>query len=247
MEIGNSIDTGNPAADKKRKFNLITVKKNDKSDIIASLSIDFLFYLKELGNKFDHLDESILNYILFSDLTIIEENELEYEENKKEPKEMEINEKTEGKEKINDIAKQKIEEKPDNENFIMKNKNGVIINKSDKIVNSNNTRNDSSKKHAKKNSVERASKIEKSKEKAKKISVIKVNTIEKNKENGKKNSSKEISKIEPSKEIKKKVWREKIKLKKTKLMNQKILQKLLLKYKQTKILKKNKVWKKIKN
>ena len=29
--------------------------------------IDFLFYLKEKGNKYDHFDESILNHILFDD------------------------------------------------------------------------------------------------------------------------------------------------------------------------------------
>ena len=63
----NRTNTENHSADKKRSFNLITIKKNNKEDKTASLIIDFLFYLKEKGNKYDHFDESILNHILFDD------------------------------------------------------------------------------------------------------------------------------------------------------------------------------------
>ena len=66
-----------PAADKKRVFNLITIEKDKTAEIKCSLSIDFLFFLKEKGNKFSHFDESLLNYLLFNDLNIIEENEFD--------------------------------------------------------------------------------------------------------------------------------------------------------------------------
>ena len=39
-----------PAADKKRVFNLITIEKDKTAEIKCSLSIDFLFFLKEKGN-----------------------------------------------------------------------------------------------------------------------------------------------------------------------------------------------------
>ena len=38
---------------------MITIKKNNKEDITASLTIDFLFYIKEKGNKYVHFDDSI--------------------------------------------------------------------------------------------------------------------------------------------------------------------------------------------
>ena len=60
------------AADKKRAYNLVTIYKNDKPDIIASLSSDFLFFLKENGNQVNHFDEKVLNFILFDDMNIIE-------------------------------------------------------------------------------------------------------------------------------------------------------------------------------
>ena len=80
----NRTDTENPSADKKRSFNLITLNKDGKVDINASLTIDFLFYLKEEGNKFNHFDESILNYILFDDIIIIEEDEMIKDKDKSE-------------------------------------------------------------------------------------------------------------------------------------------------------------------
>ena len=60
------------AADKDRSFNLITLYKDNSPEIIGSLCIDFLFYLKELGNKVAHFDEKILDLILFDDLDIKE-------------------------------------------------------------------------------------------------------------------------------------------------------------------------------
>ena len=60
------------AADKKRAYNLVTIYKNNKPDIIASLSSDFLFFLKENGNQVNHFDEKVLNFILFDDMNIIE-------------------------------------------------------------------------------------------------------------------------------------------------------------------------------
>ena len=67
------IECSSPSADKKRTFNLITIYKNKKADIKCSLCIDFLFLLKEKGNKFSHFDESIINYILFNDLNLTKE------------------------------------------------------------------------------------------------------------------------------------------------------------------------------
>ena len=78
----NRTDTENPSADKKKSFNLITLKKDGKVDINVSLTIDFLFYLKEKGNKFNHFDESILNYILFDNIIIIEEDEKKKDKDK---------------------------------------------------------------------------------------------------------------------------------------------------------------------
>ena len=54
------------AADKPRNYNIIVVKNNVK----YSLCIDFLFYLKEKGNKMDHFDQEIIDLILFDDLNI---------------------------------------------------------------------------------------------------------------------------------------------------------------------------------
>ena len=44
---GNRTNTENLSSDEKRNFNLITIKKNNKEDITASLTIAFLFYIKE--------------------------------------------------------------------------------------------------------------------------------------------------------------------------------------------------------
>ena len=70
----NITESLSPSGDKKRVFNLITIEKNKKAEAILSLSIDFLFFLKEVGNKINHFDESVLNYILFNDLTLPEES-----------------------------------------------------------------------------------------------------------------------------------------------------------------------------
>ena len=71
------------AADKPRKFNLIIIKKKEKYDVLSSLSIGFLFYLKEKGNQIDHFDEKMLNFLLFNDLNIIIEDSKEFKEEKK--------------------------------------------------------------------------------------------------------------------------------------------------------------------
>jgi len=72
-----------PSADKERQFNLITIYNGNKPEITASLSIDFLFYLKERGNEINHFDEKILNLILFDNLEIkgeiVDQKELEEE------------------------------------------------------------------------------------------------------------------------------------------------------------------------
>ena len=71
-----------PAADKDRSFNIITLYKDNSPEIIGSLCIDFLFYLKELGNKVAHFDEKILDLILFDDLNIKEIIDVKNEEKK---------------------------------------------------------------------------------------------------------------------------------------------------------------------
>ena len=77
-----STQCSSPAADKKRFFNIITIKKKSEWDIACSLSIEFLFFLKEKGNKFGHFDESVLNYLLFNNLNITEERLMDKKENK---------------------------------------------------------------------------------------------------------------------------------------------------------------------
>ena len=57
---------GAPAADKDRYYNIIVVENQIK----YSLVIDFLFFLKEKGNKMNHFDEEIIDLILFDDLNI---------------------------------------------------------------------------------------------------------------------------------------------------------------------------------
>ena len=85
LKIKKEINNLSDAADKKRDYNLIIIYKDDKPDIISSLSTDFLFYLKEKGNKFNHFDEVILIHILFNNLNI-EENEFNFVEEEKEGK-----------------------------------------------------------------------------------------------------------------------------------------------------------------
>ena len=58
--------SGASAADKERAFNIIVVENQIK----YSLVIDFLFFLKEKGNKINHFDEEIIDLILFDDLGI---------------------------------------------------------------------------------------------------------------------------------------------------------------------------------
>ena len=73
----NKTECISPAGDKKRFFNVITIQKDKNADVILSLSIEFLFFLKEVGNKFSHFDQSVLNYILYNDLVLLEENKME--------------------------------------------------------------------------------------------------------------------------------------------------------------------------
>jgi len=79
IKEGNQTENSSPAADKSRNFNLITIAKNGKEYILGSLSIDFLFYLKEKGNQIDHFDETMLNFVLFNGLNITEEDLKEFE------------------------------------------------------------------------------------------------------------------------------------------------------------------------
>ena len=80
---------------------MITIEKDKTAEIKCSLSIDFLLFLKEKGNKFSHFDESILNYLLFNDLNIIEENEINETEIKSEKINKRANDAEDVKEKNN--------------------------------------------------------------------------------------------------------------------------------------------------
>ena len=55
------------AADEESAYNLIVIYDKDKPDIIASLSIDFLFFLKEKSNQINHFDEKLLNFLSFGE------------------------------------------------------------------------------------------------------------------------------------------------------------------------------------
>ena len=119
-----------PSADKERTFNLITIKNNQKNDIISSLSTDFLFYLKEKGNKIDHFDESILNLVLFNDLNISENDEIEIEETKINKAKIQVVKECEIK---NDESKNEIKNATNNiknldekEEIINQTKNGIL-------------------------------------------------------------------------------------------------------------------------
>ena len=66
--------SGNTEADKKRDYNLIIIYRDKNfADINGTLSIGFLFHLKENGNKLNNFDEEILNVVLFEDLNIFKE------------------------------------------------------------------------------------------------------------------------------------------------------------------------------
>ena len=76
---------------KKTKINIADISQaadkeinKDKSDITALLSIDFLFFLKEKGNQIDHFEEKLLNFLLFNEINIIENDEIKIDEKKSE-------------------------------------------------------------------------------------------------------------------------------------------------------------------
>ena len=125
LKIKKEINTNNnlsDEADKKRDYNLIIIYKDNKPDIISSLSTDFLFYLKEKGNKFNHFDEVILTHILFNNLNI-EENEFDFVEEEKEGKisqDRKNNEKNTKEIKIKLDNNNKEEQKENNNNDVKK-------------------------------------------------------------------------------------------------------------------------------
>ena len=125
LKIKKEINTNNnlsDAADKKRDYNLIIIYKDNKPDIISSLSTDFLFYLKEKGNKFNHFDEVILTHILFNNLNI-EDNEFDFVEEEKEGKisqDRKNNEKNTKEIKIKLDNNNKEEQKENNNNDVKK-------------------------------------------------------------------------------------------------------------------------------
>ena len=55
------------AADEESSYNLIMIYNKDKPDIIASLSIDFLFFLKGKSNQINHFNEKLLNFLSFEE------------------------------------------------------------------------------------------------------------------------------------------------------------------------------------
>ena len=70
LKPNKTIQNISQAADKERSYNLIVIYNKDKPDIIASLSIDFLFFLKEKGNQINHFDEKELNFLLFNEVIV---------------------------------------------------------------------------------------------------------------------------------------------------------------------------------
>ena len=69
------LSKGASAADRERNYNIIIVENQVKYTLV----VDFLFFLKEKGNKIDHFDEEIIDLILFDDLNIdIKLNENSY-------------------------------------------------------------------------------------------------------------------------------------------------------------------------
>ena len=146
------------AADKERSYNLIVIYNNSKPDITASLSIDFLFFLKEKGNQIAHFDEKILNFLLFNEIDIIENDEIKIDNEKnntfrieaiKEDKKKEIKNNEKKNVTVNKIAKneklnkryltqtkeKKINSVEENKlhKRIIKSLNGQVKKKSDKI------------------------------------------------------------------------------------------------------------------
>ena len=77
---------GSPDIDQERGFNLITILKNDKYDINSSLSIEFLFYLNEIGYMSSQFSEKMSDIILFEDMNInkLDDKKSDYYEEEKE-------------------------------------------------------------------------------------------------------------------------------------------------------------------
>jgi hypothetical protein len=77
------------AADKERTFNLITINKEEKPDVTASLTIDFLFYLignvVERGTETKKEEQNVIENILENNKIVSkEQNEIKIETEKKE-------------------------------------------------------------------------------------------------------------------------------------------------------------------
>ena len=56
------------SADKEKTFNLILVKKGNNYEVIPTLSIEFIFFLKEKANKLNLFKEEIFDLVLFEDM-----------------------------------------------------------------------------------------------------------------------------------------------------------------------------------
>lgn len=117
-----SIFKGSPAADKERNFSLIIISKNNVPDIKINLSVEFLFFIKEKGNKLNHFDQELLNLLLFEDLDISIEHQKESDE--KENQNIIINKEDEECE----------EGEKDNEDIIQKKYNGKTLFSSEELI-----------------------------------------------------------------------------------------------------------------
>ena len=88
------------AADKERTFNLITINKEEKPDVTASLTIDFLFYLignvVERGTETKKEEQNVIENILENNKIVSkEQNEIKIETEKKEVNNVNIEQKEE--------------------------------------------------------------------------------------------------------------------------------------------------------
>ena len=63
------------SSDKERPFNLIIIKRDNNYEVKPTLCIEFLFFLKEKGNKLNHFDKEILDLDLFDKMNIEISNE----------------------------------------------------------------------------------------------------------------------------------------------------------------------------
>jgi hypothetical protein len=113
---------GNSAADKERNFSLIIISKNNVPNIKINLSVEFLFFIKEKGNKINHFDQELLNLLLFEDLDITIEHQKESDE--KENQNVIINKEDEECE----------EGEKDNEDIIQKKYNGKTLFSSEELI-----------------------------------------------------------------------------------------------------------------